>query len=872
MRERFLRILARLAVHRPWTVVFAAVLLAVLSGVYAATSLRLNSDTNDLIACDRPFMVRYRDFIAEFGELEFIYVVVNSHGDHNAASAAIDALLNRLHGLERLQSVHGRIEPLEQLRIATRNMTEQELTEFKRIPDALATLGMVDQNIRASTLLHRANAALDRLPPASTDLDASELERVGSAAVLALNWIASSEPGSAPMLPRPVPQYLRGGHGNLYFLHIDPRKDFSSLAAIAQPLREIRSAIAQVQAEFPQIEIGLTGKPVLQADELATSSHDMTVASITAYLLVAGVFMLAFGGVLRPLMAVIALTCGIAWTFGLATLVIGQLNLLSIVFAIVLVGIGIDFGIHIVARYIEDRQTVGVSESVEHSLLTAGLGNITTAITASSAFFAAMLGDFQGLRELGFIAGSGLLLCLVSMLVVLPALLVLLDRRGEHNRPRARSRNRSLLDRFQYTLSRRAPYTISVVVLVSAAACVALPGLVFEQNLLKLQADNLPSVQWEHRLIEEHVDNVWFGAVVVESIADVSRVLERASQYASFGAVHSVLDVVKGPTPESDAKRRVLHEPNSPLVESVTSNIELSPDAMHHAADLLDGLAALAQLQSPDNAAVLRELADRLQSLAARIKREPEVVGDIEESLALQHENLTTMLAGDRLSLRDALPDAIRNTFTSASGRFLVMINPRENVWEYEPMAKFVADLRSLDPNATGVPMTHFESLNEMLSAFGQAAILALIFVTICVWVDFRGWRDPLLAIIPLCLGLLWLMQIMAVASISFNLANFFAVPILIGNGVSYGVQVLHRHRQTGSGASELGATRLAVILSSFTTMIGFGCMVWASHRGLRSLGLVMTIGSLTCLVAAVLLLPVILAMFKRRTSTHADA
>src|SRR6185503_14037300 len=160
------------------------------------------------------------------------------------------------------------------------------------------------------------------------------------------------------------PEYFKSDTGKLSFITIDPVKDYSSLSVIEQPLREIRSAIADAKLKFPGVEIGLTGKPVLQADEMATSNDDMTRASIAAFALCAILFMLMIGGFLRPLLAMIAFIIGAAWTYGFAALFIGQLNLLSIVFMLVLVGVGLDYGVHVNSRYNEWRSTHSVRESV----------------------------------------------------------------------------------------------------------------------------------------------------------------------------------------------------------------------------------------------------------------------------------------------------------------------------------------------------------------------------------------------------------------------------------------------------------------------------------------------------------------------------
>jgi predicted RND superfamily exporter protein len=227
--------------------------------------------------------------------------------------------------------------------------------------------------------------------------------------------------------------------------------------------------------------------------------------------------------------------------------------------------------------------------------------------------------------------------------------------------------------------------------------------------------------------------------------------------------------------------------------------------------------------------------------------------------------SLRTMLDGDRMSLRDALPDGVRQRFVSPGGKFMVMLHPRNDVWELEPMREFINDLRAVDPHVTGVPITHFESLVEMRQAFMRMAYLALGCVALLMWLDFRSIRDTILAMIPLGFGMLWTFEAMGLFHISFNLANFFSVPIILGLGVAGSVQILHRYHEGGPTRLHLGATRKAVILTSLTTIIGFGALMLATHRGLRSLGFAMFIGISACLVSSIVILPALLALLERR-------
>ena len=190
------------------------------------------------------------------------------------------------------------------------------------------------------------------------------------------------------------------------------------------------------------------------------------------------------------------------------------------------------------------------------------------------------------------------------------------------------------------------------------------------------------------------------------------------------------------------------------------------------------------------------------------------------------------------------------------SGRFMVSLVPAEDVWSPEPMSRFVTAIREVDPDVTGVPITQYESLRDMRSAFLEMAVLSSILVLVLLTIDFRRVRPVVIAMIVLTVGLVWTIGVTSAIGVHLNVANFFAIPILIGLGVDSAIHLLHRIDERGGRTDDLGATRRAIILTAVTTGIGFGSLVFASHRGLESLGVVMAVGSLCCLLATLVLLP----------------
>ena len=871
VRDRLLANLAEFIWRRPWLVVIVAAVLAGLCAIYAATTLRLNANLDDLIAPDRPYMQDYRRFLQEFGDLEYIIIAIDASKDRPRAEAAADALLARLRAIPGLPGVHGAIESDEQLRLATRNMSDSELRDFALAAEAFPGLLSGD----AARVIGDANAFLGRLVTSGLTMSADDQQRTGAAAILLLEAIASTRNPRREIqnLIQPPPRrFLDSDTGRLLFINVLPAKDYSTLSVIEQPLRRIREAIAQTRREFADIDIGLTGKPVMQYDEMATSNTDMTRASIIALVLCAALFMIFMGGVKRPLLAVIAFVFGAAWTYGFATLTVGQLNLLSLVFMLVLVGVGLDYGVHVINRYQEFR--IGgddVPTSLRGAVITAVRGNITGALTSSIVFFMAVLTTFRGLRELGLIAGGGLLLCLIAMSVVLPALLAIVERRSasKAEKPSGILHDGVTDGRPEAWFVRHARGVLIATLLVTAGLLLASwwSPPPFEFNLLGLQARGLESIEWEHRILNDSAAESWFGAIVAENQQQALEAIERAKDRPTIGAIRSVFDLVQPDSPQRDTCRAALHATN-PARAGESATVDLAA-ALNQSTARLEPMAQAAAARSPVEAQRLQALVEELRQIDPVDTATRQAIDNTLSAIA---RTLRIMLEGDAAPLRDALPQAVRDQFISADGRLLVMLHPKQNVWEYEPMKAFIADLRAVDAGVTGVPVTHFESLGEMRRAFMVMSMLSLLAIIVLLSIDFRSLRDVLLALAPLLVGLVWTVAAMGLLGLSFNLANFFAAPMLIGLGVDSAVHILHRYHEGGDRFNRLhlGHTRRAVILTALTTIIGFGALVIARHRGLQSLGLVMAIGSTACMLSSIIVLPALLAWRERTRTAHA--
>ncbi|MFM1822089.1 MAG: hypothetical protein RI967_355 [Planctomycetota bacterium] len=741
-----MRGLAAIVTRWPRAVLAIATALAAVGAWLGAFHLAIDSDTDSLILESRPYMPAYRAFLAEFGDLEGAIVAIDPKDRDDEARAAVDFLAERLARFR----VSAFVTPEESWRLATFAASDAEL------------------------------AALAAAAPAVADIAAGR---------------EAAHPLVARELAKPrAREYLRVPGGRLLLLEVRFDKDFTETEPFRAAVLEMRAAIDEARARFPAIAIGLTGKPVLQHDEMATATADMTRASVGSLAVIVVLFAVAFRGIRRPLLATVAFLVAAAWTYGAASLLVGRLTLLSMVFLLVLVGAGLDYGVHVVSRYDECRRLLPRAEAVREALASVGPGVMTGAVSSAAVFLLALLGDFGGLRELGVVAAAGLLLCATAMATVLPALLALfgdgaLAARGSIGAVEADASASASLP----SAPRRAPLALATIPVIALVAPAFLVGPRFDLNLLHLQSDGLESVAWETRLLEDSSAASWYAVSVADSLAEVAALEARAKEENAILRTESALSIVR---PESEARQALRRR---------LAELEIGPP--------------------PDDPTAA--------TIAAR-----------------------EIVAGARLPLREALPAAVRDRMMSPNGRFLVQYFPRFDAWDPVELDRFVRGVRAIDARATGVPFTQRGSIEDMVGTFFTVSLLSVAAIAAIAWIDLRSSRLAALAVATVLAGIGMTLGATTALGVDINLANFFAIPMLIGLSVDSAIHIIHRARRD---PERLWRTVRTVGFTALTTAIGFGALAFAAHRGMRSLGLVMLVGSLAAMYAACVVLPLVL-------------
>lgn len=897
--------LVRLALVAPWITVFVAVALTVLAGWYTALHLGFQTSRNALMPQHTRYMQRYYEWKADFASIEPLIVVIEPQ-NLQRGKQFVEALASRLRAdTQYFTRVTEKIDThsLEGKKLLLLSPTDLRTLQ-QRLEDAQELLATVTATPGVGSLLAAVNHEITKamvnymftefLGSSATAENGGPLQDVSFLTTVFTDMDQAIAAPSSFVFRSPwghfflkdskllsQDEYLTAENERFLFVLVEDRQVGSGFTKHAAALTALRTHLQALRHDFPEVQAGVTGGKALASDEMLTSQRDNAVAAVLSLTAIAVLFILGFREVWSPLLVVTNLTLALGWTLGFVTLTVGHLNILSVTFAPILIGLADNFGVQLVARYGEERLR---GHDFRTALLTAtrrtGPGVVTAAVTVALAFYAVMLTDFPGLAELGFIAGSGVLLCLLASFTLLPALLAVSE---------------PYLSSYPGTWKtvphdplwwlRHAPRTIlGLLGLLTVGSFLLLPLPQFDYNLLNLQAKGTESVLWEYRIIAGSGRSSWHATSVAQTLPEL---YDKKAKFTALPVVERV-ESLASVLPPQQQERLALVPGLAPVVTPLT----FAWDRMESIdLDVLGTLLSKMRfkLNRPvtdwepakrPSEVVLVAARQALLALQERLSTTPPAVSrsaldawqralmaDFADKLALLQGNVHP--AGP-IMLAD-IPGYLRERFVGHSGRYLLQVYARHNIWERQAMQDFVSQLQAIDADVTGSPIVAFYAIQEMQRGYLRGGLYALAVIAVITLLDFRRLRPTLYALLPLGLGILWIVPCIALLHVPLNMANMVVLPLFMGMAVDCGVHLVHRALETPETAASplASSTGKAVFVSGFTTMVGFASLLVAQHAGIFSLGLLLTLAIGCNLAAGFVVLPLVLHLFPLVPTRH---
>lgn len=663
--------------------------------------------------------------------------------------------------------------------------------------------------------------------------------------------------------------------------------------------------IVHTAAEEIGIRAGLTGSIPLARDEMVSIENDSFTITTLALLGVMILFFAAFRMFVSPILAIVTLIFGVIWGMGVAWPIVKQLNLMTSMMSVVLIGLGIDFSIHIISVYTEMRRKgEDVSSSLRYTLQKSGLGIITGGFTTAAAFLTMIISRTDGLKEFGVVLGGGIIMTMIAAITVLPTLLVIreriLARLRKTGKPKpSKDISYTFLGSIAGTINQNRK--ISLALVVTAIIILGYHGstITMDYNYLNMEPEGLESIELQDKMIEKLNISSDYAYITASTIDEAYQFTEAAKDMSTSGMVQSIVDFLP-PESEQKTRKKIVTEIRDRMKTADISTAFSEQDMKGFTEEVVRLEMNLIEIQDlaligmqdkvymktglligylpEDEDMAIRDLQEKidhyigdpqaglLTKFIEKIRNKTPELTDKMADFHLQFANAfkpaVVKMANPETITLETLPENIKNQYVGKSGgSYLVTVYPKGNVWDFNFLDRFTKELADVSPSSTGLPPV-FKRLMDLIGEDGtKATVLALIVIMVLLLIDFRSVRKMVLAVVPLVVGVLWMLGVMEISGLQLTLMNIMAIPMIIGIGIDDGVHVIHRYQIEGKSAhmEVFSSTGRAILLTSLTTMLCFGSLWFAVYRGLGSMGIALFIGVGTCFFATIFVIPAII-------------
>ncbi|WP_088347886.1 MULTISPECIES: MMPL family transporter [Rhodomicrobium] len=838
-----------------WYVIGAAVLLTILSAGYTARHFAIDTDVSKLISPELPWRQRELAFAAAFPHRDATILVVIDAPTPELAEQATSNLARRLSEQPALfKSVR---EPGGGPFFQENGLLFQSVEEVGRTTNLLmgarpllGTLagdpslrGVLDGLAIGIGGVQAGQFKLDDLARPMTMLaDTLDASVAGRPASFSWRVLMSGKPATTTELRR--------------FIEVQPVLDFNALEPGAAASAAIRKAASDLKlSQDFGARVRLTGQVAIADEEFASLKEGAFLNTTLTILAVLLILWLALRSAKIIVAVFISLIVGLAVTAALGLMMVGALNLISVAFAVLFIGIGVDFGLQYSVRYRAERHD---HDDVQVALLSAAQkagGPLALAAAATTAGFWSFLPtDYRGLSELGLIAGSGMIIAFFTSITLLPVLLDILKPPPEPDA--VGYRWLAPVDHFLET------HRLPVIVGTLAVVILGLPLLYFlrfDSNPLNLRDPKTESIS---TYLELRNDPTTSGSSIELLAPSLPQADAAAARLAKLPEVERTM-TLSSFIPEGQDEKLGLIQRAAGALDPVLNPPQTKPapsdaETVAAARAMSDRLKQVAGDGTGPGVSAAKRLSVSLALLAsadqaARRRAEAALIPPLHIALG----GLRNSLKAQRVTL-ETLPAALTMDWTTPDGRARVDAAPKGDPADNEVLRRFAEAVLAVEPDATGMPVTILEAGRTIVKAFIEAGAWALLSITVLLWIALRRFTDVMLTLVPLILAGAVTLELCVIFGMPLNFANIIALPLLLGIGVAFKIYYITAWRSGKTNLLQSTLTR-AVISSAMTTATAFGSLWLSNHPGTSSMGKLLALSLVCTMAAAVLFQPVLM-------------
>jgi uncharacterized protein len=842
-----------LARRAAWAIVLLSLASSVALIPYITTKLGINTDTTDALSPELPFRKAHAAYKAAFPGFSDQLVIVLEAQDGDTADTKAAQLVAKLR--EKPALIKRIFDPAGDPFFRRHGLLYLDTPALQDLSDRIAEAQPFITSLAADPSLR---GLFDLLTQAATQSDKATLPAAMATSLDKVDAVIRARAdGQAAVLA--WSELLRGTTGSdarRRIIIVEPVVDRGSLKPAGAAMDAIRAAGQEIGLDGARLRI--TGDGALESEELDSVFDGAIHASVLSLGLVALIVVVGIRS-LRLVAAIMAtLIIGLIWTASFAAFAVGQLNLISVAFAVLFFGIAVDFGIHYGLRYKENRDN-GLAHANALTAAATGVGPslLLSASAVTLAFFSFFPTAYRGISELGLISGTGILIAFAANITLLPALITLMPPR-----PSARALHVPAAAGLESLVTRHARALCIGAIVIAIGALATLPRLHFDANPLNLKDPSTESVRTLH-------DLGGVGALTSSIVAaNADRAAEMAERLKALPQVDKVVTVRDLVPRDPEAKLAIIDDMAlflAPLF-SQTAPKPAPSDAQRRATIAAFQRAAASLTSNDPVPAAFKRMAASLDKFLAGPGRTDAGLVALENaligSLPARLDDLRLALEAKPVTLAQ-LPADLRAMYLAADGRARVEVYPKESLDDPAALARFVASVRSVAPDAAGEPVMLLGAGDAVITAFKQASLTALVLTIILLWVQLRNVADVALVLVPLALASILTCAVSALFGPSLNFANIIVLPLLLGLGVATGIYLVTRAREESDGRFLQTITPRAVLFSALTTLASFGSLAVSGHRGTASMGILLTIALLLTLACMLVVLPAMRAWLR---------
>jgi predicted RND superfamily exporter protein len=896
--ERVMGGLANFVIRYHKVIPGIALVLFVLS-IVAASTIEVRTQVKDLLPEDNPQVKSFEEVNELFHGGTVVMITIEGSNRQEMIACA-ESYVQEVRGNPRLMSyVHTIDLKLDREFVKTWGLLLQEAEDLQQTRDTFSTLNLLP-------FLTALNESFEQTYTGEEAEEQMSSGKQENEAVAMLNQLERFFLMLREYLEQPDGILLEDQgrnlaetflYGDLYgfssdnsmlIFTISPNFNAIEIEKCVSMTEEIRAVQCTVQQRFPSLVIGYTGDVPMQADEQEAMGFDMLVPALAALGLILLLFLFSFNQIRFIVFILITLLFGIVFNYGLLGVTIREITMLTSIMSVLLIGLGVDYGIQVVTNFTTFRND-GCSPAValRNTFTKAGMGIVLAAVTTAVAFFVLAGTGSKAFGQFGFVMGTGILMCLLAMIFILPSLLYWFGKK-DISRTHIPNINYDFLACLGRVVNQRHWVTLGIAVVVTAGALLSALYLNrMETDFMKLEPQGLPSLLQYKKVMDRYDMTPFPSMVVAHSLEEARELTEALEEEAMVAEVRSLALFVP-PDRKQEARLAEIEKIRTmPAryrrtdysvadLESFAFEVQRLEWNVIEMGDLsVAGLGEDNKILEKRNR-MIREIFgaevgkpgdEVFQRLIRLIESDPALyarrLSALDVKFAEEMDRIVqNMAAVDRkIETRD-LPPAVRQGLIDESGtRMLVLAYPKPGLLnDLDSMERFGAALEEISPRITGSTQFGIAWMEEIGSASKRAALLIFVAVLAIVALSFRSLRYTLFAVVPLLVGMIWMLGVYPLLGFKLNPINIAVIPLVIGMGIDFGIHLAHRYKVEQEIGTVYRYTGKGVLLSALTTMIGFGSLgLIGTFGSISSMGIILFIGLATCLAASLVVLPALL-------------